>query len=263
MGARPTKNEHTEQNSGDSEKAHFGFRDVDAEDKAGLVSAVFSSVASKYDIMNDAMSFGAHRLWKRFAASQSGLRPGGQVLDVAGGSGDLARHFASQVGKTGKVVLTDINADMLEQGKIKMVDAGLVGNIEYAVADAETLEFESDRFDCVSISFGLRNVTRKERALESMYRVLKPGGRILVLEFSKPVTPTLKKIYDFYSFNAIPKIGKLIANDEHSYQYLVESIRKHPDQETLKQMMLIAGCDEVKYHNLSGGIVALHIGYKF
>lgn len=244
-------------------KTHFGFRNVDESEKAKLVEDVFNSVASKYDIMNDFMSFGAHRLWKRFAISQSGLKQGDHVLDVAGGSGDLARRFASIVGSTGQIVLTDINADMLTQGKRKMINAGLVGNVEYAIVDAECLEFDDDSFHCVSISFGLRNVTRKDKALESMTRVLRPGGRLLILEFSKPVSSGLSKIYDFYSFKAIPKIGKLITKDEDSYQYLVESIRKHPDQETLKNMMLDAGCDEVKYHNLSGGIVALHIGFKY
>lgn len=247
-----------------SEKqTHFGFKDVDASEKAGLVSEVFSSVASNYDLMNDLMSFGAHRLWKKFALSQSGLEKGNAALDVAGGSGDLSKGFAKQVGKTGRVVLTDINADMLAQGKARMIDEGFLGNIEYALADAEQLQFDNDEFDCVCISFGLRNVTNKDKALKSMCRVLKPGGRLLVLEFSKPVLPGLDKIYDFYSFNVIPKIGKLVANDEESYQYLVESIRKHPDQMTLKQMMLDAGIDEVRYHNLSGGVVALHIGFKY
>ncbi len=249
---------------GDGQKqTDFGYRTVDESEKAKLVGSVFSSVATKYDTMNDLMSFGVHRLWKRFAVSQSGLRAGHQVLDVAGGSGDLARHFARQVGDTGKVVLTDINADMLAQGKAKMIDAGLLGNIEYAVADAENLGFEEAQFDCVAIAFGLRNVTRKDNALASMYRVLKPGGRMLVLEFSTPTVPILGKLYDFYSFNAIPKIGKWIAHDEASYKYLVESIRKHPDQETLRKMMLDAGFDEVKYHNISAGIVALHLGFKF
>ena len=195
--------------------------------------------------------------------SQSGLKPGGQVLDVAAGSGDVSRQLARQVGNTGKVILTDINQDMLDQGKAKMVDAGFVGNIEYAIADAENLPFAENQFDCVSLSFGLRNMTRKEKALSSMFRVVKPGGRTLVLEFSKPVISMLGRIYDIYSFNVIPKIGKIVSNDEASYTYLVESIRRHPDQDTLRDMMLSAGFDEVKYHNLSGGIVALHIGYKY
>jgi len=244
-------------------ETHFGFQTVAESEKSKLVGDVFSSVASNYDIMNDFMSLGVHRIWKRFAVSQSGLRPGNHVLDVAGGSGDLSRHFADQVGETGKVVLTDINENMLSQGKLKMIDAGLVGNIEYAVADAEDLGFDDDQFDCVAISFGLRNVTRKDAALKSMHRVLKPGGRLMVLEFSTPIIPALGKIYDYYSFNAIPKIGKLVAGDEESYQYLVESIRKHPDQETLRKMMLDAGFEEVRYHNLSGGIVALHLGFKY
>lgn len=244
-------------------QTHFGYRTVDESEKAKLVGDVFSSVTTKYDLMNDLMSLGVHRLWKRFAVSQSGLRAGGQVLDVAGGSGDLARHFARQVGASGKVLLTDINADMLAQGKAKMIDAGWVGNIEYAVADAENLGFADDQFDCVAIAFGLRNVTRKEKALQSMYRVVKPGGRMMVLEFSTPIVPLLSKAYDFYSFNAIPKIAKWITNDEPSYRYLVESIRRHPNQKTLRKMMLNAGCDEVKYYNLSGGIVALHLGFKF
>jgi len=246
-----------------SEKTHFGFKDVDVDAKAGLVGEVFKSVASRYDLMNDLMSFGAHRLWKRFATSQSGLRKGGKVLDVAAGSGDLSKIFARQVGADGTVVVTDINAAMLQQGKNNLVDAGLVENIEYALVDAENLCFPDQSFDCVSISFGLRNVTDKAKALASMCRVTKPGGRLLVLEFSKPLIPVLGKAYDAYSFNVIPKIGKLVANDEQSYQYLVESIRQHPDQETLKQMMLQAGFDQVRVHNLSGGIVALHIGYRF
>lgn len=244
-------------------QTHFGFREVPETEKAGLVGEVFSSVASRYDIMNDLMSLGVHRLWKRFAVSQSGLRAGDQVLDVAAGSGDLSRHFASRVGSDGKVVLTDINEDMLAQGRARMVDRGLVGNIEFMIADAEDLPFDDQQFDCVSISFGLRNVTRKQEALKSMCRVLKPGGRLLVLEFSKPVIPLVEKIYDSYSFNAIPRIGKLVTGDEDSYRYLVESIRKHPDQETLKSMMLEAGFDDVRYHNLSAGIVALHIGFRY
>lgn len=247
---------------GDRE-THFGYRNVAEEEKAGLVGEVFHSVAGKYDLMNDLMSFGSHRLWKRFATAQSGLRTGGQALDVAGGSGDLSRRFSKQVGSTGRVVLTDINASMLAQGKQRMVESGLVGNIEYALADAEQLCFADNSFDCISISFGLRNVTRIDRALASMYRVLRPGGRLLVLEFSKPVSGALGKAYDLYSFNVIPKIGRLVTGDEASYQYLVESIRKHPDQKTLQQMMYTAGFDEVRYHNLSGGVVALHIGFKF
>lgn len=250
-------------NMNDSSRTHFGFKTVDIDEKAALVGDVFRSVAARYDLMNDLMSFGAHRLWKRFAASQSGLRAGGRVLDVAGGSGDMGRLFANQVGPGGKVVLTDINSSMLRQGQDKLVNEGIVGNIEYVLVDAEELCFHDNEFDCVSISFGLRNVTNKDNALSSMFRVLKSGGRLLVLEFSKPVIPILDKLYDRYSFTAIPKIGKLVTGDEASYQYLVESIRKHPDQNTLKKMILEAGFDHVKVHNLSAGIVALHIGYKF
>ncbi len=244
-------------------RTHFGFRDVPESDKAGLVGEVFSSVASNYDLMNDLMSLGAHRLWKRFAVSQSGVRPGHRVLDLAGGSGDLAIQFAGLVGADGRVVLTDINPDMLAQGRARMIDSGYIGNVDFAVADAEQLDFADESFDCVSISFGLRNVTRKERALASMHRVLKTGGRALVLEFSKPVSPALARLYDMYSFSVIPRLGEAVARDRDSYQYLVESIRKHPDQETLKSMMLDAGFDEVKVYNLSGGIVALHVGFRY
>ena len=212
--------------------------------------------------MNDLMSMGAHRVWKRFAVAQSGLRMGNQVLDVAAGSGDLSRLFAKQVGDQGLVVATDINQAMLSQGKDNLVDSGLTSNVAFVIANAEALCFPDQMFHCAAISFGLRNVTNKERALSSMHRVLRPGGRLLVLEFSKPVIPALQKVYDSYSFNVIPKIGKFVLGDEASYQYLVESIRKHPDQQTLKAMMEEAGFDHVKVHNLSAGIVALHIGYK-
>ena len=246
-----------------SNKTHFGFRDVNESEKARLVGDVFTKVASRYDVMNDLMSFGVHRLWKRFAVSQSGLRPGNAALDVAAGSGDLSRYFARQVGPRGRVVLTDINEAMLAEGRANMMDHGVVGNVDYVLTDAEKLCFPDRMFHCVSISFGLRNVTRKEAALVSMCRVLKPGGRLMVLEFSRPLLPGLEKAYDLYSFNVIPKLGKLVVNDELSYQYLVESIRKHPDQNTLKEMMLNAGFDEVRVHNMSGGIVALHLGYKY
>jgi demethylmenaquinone methyltransferase/2-methoxy-6-polyprenyl-1,4-benzoquinol methylase len=246
-----------------SKQTHFGYRDVDENDKAGLVGEVFNSVAGKYDLMNDLMSMGNHRLWKAFTVRQSSLKPGAQALDIAAGTGDLSRKFADQVGPNGKVVMTDINSSMLEQGKIRMIDAGYLGNIEFGIEDAENLSFEDNRFDCVSISFGLRNVTRIPKALKSMYRVTKPGGRLLVLEFSHATNPILKKLYDAYSFNVIPKIGEIVAHDKESYQYLVESIRKHPDQETLKSMMLDAGFDEVRVHNMHGGIVALHIAYKY
>ncbi len=260
-------------------KTHFGFRAVDEGDKAGLVGAVFRSVAGRYDLMNDLMSFGAHRLWKRFAASQSGLRRGGWALDVAAGSGDMARRLARQVGVGGVVMLTDINPAMLEAGKNNMLDAGLAGYVDtsgaaldshaahaaigYALADAEKLCFAEAQFHCVCIAFGLRNVTRQQDALASMYRVIRPGGRLVVLEFSKPVLPLLGRAYDFYSFNAIPKLGKLVAGDEASYRYLVESIRRHPNQQTLKTMLQHAGFDDIRIHNLSGGIVAVHIGLKY
>jgi demethylmenaquinone methyltransferase/2-methoxy-6-polyprenyl-1,4-benzoquinol methylase len=246
-----------------NKQTHFGYRDVDENDKAGLVGKVFHSVASKYDIMNDLMSLGNHRLWKAVAVRQSGLKKGDQALDIAAGTGDLCRKFADQVGPNGTVMMTDINPSMLEQGKNRMIDAGYLGNIEFGIEDAEDLSFEDNRFNCVSISFGLRNVTRIPKALKSMHRVTKPGGRLLVLEFSHAQNPLLKKFYDAYSFNVIPRIGEWVANDRESYQYLVESIRKHPDQETLKNMMLDAGFDEVRVRNMHGGIVALHIAYKY
>jgi len=241
---------------------HFGFRDVPEAEKAGLVAQVFDSVAGKYNLMNDAMSFGVHRLWKRFAVGQCGLRAGNRALDVAGGTGDLAVKFAERVGNGGRVVVADINAAMLDVGRGCLADHGIAGNVEFVQADAEHLPFPDDYFDCVSIAFGLRNVTRKDEALASMFRVLKPAGRLVVLEFSHPVLPGLSTIYDAYSFSVLPLMGRLIANDENSYRYLVESIRKHPDQETLKGMMERAGFERVHYFNLSGGIVALHKGYK-
>lgn len=246
-----------------TEHTHFGFRTVASADKAGLVGDVFRSVATRYDLMNDLMSLGAHRLWKRFAASQSALRPGDIALDVAGGSGDMARRFAEQVGTTGMVVLTDINAAMLTQGKQNMINAGLVGNVDYALSDAEKLCFTDSQFHCACIAFGLRNVTHKQDALNSLYRVIRAGGRLLILEFSKPLIPALEKVYDLYSFHAIPALGKLVTGDQESYQYLVESIRKFPHQQELKTMMQRAGFEDIKIHNLSGGIVALHIGFKY
>jgi demethylmenaquinone methyltransferase/2-methoxy-6-polyprenyl-1,4-benzoquinol methylase len=240
----------------------FGFEKVAAADKARRVHAVFDSVAAKYDVMNDLMSLGAHRLWKRFTLSLTGLRPGDSALDVAGGTGDLAKGLRRQVGGTGRVVLSDINPAMLEIGRDRLLDAGFVGNVECIVADAERLPFDDGSFDCVTIGFGLRNVTDKAKALSSMYRVLKPAGQLLILEFSKPVAPGLKPIYDAYSFNVLPALGKLIAKDADSYRYLAESIRMHPDQETLLEMLRTAGFGQVRYHNLSGGIVAVHRGYK-
>jgi len=242
---------------------HFGFSEVPIAEKVDRVADVFSSVASRYDLMNDLMSFGMHRLWKRFTIDQSGVRPGQVVLDIAGGSGDLARAFLKRVGPTGRVILTDINASMLQQGRERFLDEGITANVAYVQADAEKLPFPDNYFDCLTIAFGLRNVTDKAAALRSMYRVLKPGGRLLVLEFSKPVLPLLNKIYDLYSFNIIPKLGAFICQDEASYQYLVESIRMHPDQEQLKQLMHDCDFDDVDYHNLTGGIVALHKGFKY
>lgn len=244
------------------ETTHFGYQTVRTEDKEQKVKQVFSSVAQKYDIMNDLMSFGIHRLWKRFAIQTSGVRAGQAVLDIAGGTGDLAKVFSQKVGRTGKVVLSDINPDMLEVGRTRLINAGC-NNVEFVLANAETLEpFADNSFDLVTISFGLRNVTDKDKALQAMYRVLKPHGRLLVLEFSKPVFEPLSKAYDLYSFTALPLMGKIVANDAESYQYLAESIRMHPDQETLKQMMVNAGFKDCDYHNMTGGIVAIHRGFK-
>jgi demethylmenaquinone methyltransferase / 2-methoxy-6-polyprenyl-1,4-benzoquinol methylase len=240
----------------------FGFEKVAAKDKAGRVRAVFTSVAGKYDLMNDLMSFGAHRLWKRFALSLTGLKPGQHALDVAGGTGDLALGMLRQVGKDGRVVLSDINSSMLEVGRDRLLDLGFVGNVECLIADAERLPFADNSFDCVTIGFGLRNVTDKAAALASMYRVLKSGGQLLVLEFSTPVAPGLKPLYDAYSFGVLPRLGQLVAQDAASYRYLAESIRTHPNQETLLEMMQSAGFAQARYHNLAGGIVALHRGYK-
>lgn len=242
---------------------HFGFKSVPAEQKVAMVADVFHSVAAKYDIMNDVMSMGIHRLWKRFTIDCSGVRPGQQVLDLAGGTGDIAALFSRRVGANGKVILADINESMLNVGRDKLRDLGLINNIEFVQANAEALPFADNSFDIISIGFGLRNVTDKDAALRSMFRVLKPGGRLLVLEFSKPTHDWLSKAYDLYSFRLLPFMGQLIANDKESYQYLAESIRMHPDQETLKQMMTEAGFSEVSYHNMTGGIVALHRGYKF
>jgi demethylmenaquinone methyltransferase / 2-methoxy-6-polyprenyl-1,4-benzoquinol methylase len=240
----------------------FGFENVPPADKAQRVRAVFDSVAGKYDIMNDLMSFGVHRLWKQFALSLTGLKPGQRALDVAGGTGDLAAGLLRQVGKSGRVVLSDINRHMLETGRDRLLDSGFAGNLHCLVADAERLPFGDDCFDCVTIGFGLRNVTDKAAALSSMHRVLRPGGQLLVLEFSKPVAPGLKPLYDAYSFNVLPALGRWIAKDAASYRYLAESIRRHPDQETLLRMLEDAGFGAARYHNLSGGIVALHRGYK-
>jgi demethylmenaquinone methyltransferase/2-methoxy-6-polyprenyl-1,4-benzoquinol methylase len=243
-------------------KVDFGFEKVAPGDKAARVRSVFESVAGKYDVMNVLMSFGAHRLWKHFTLSLTGLRAGQRALDVAGGTGDLAAGMLRQVGKTGRVVLSDVNPAMLEIGRDRLLDKGWVGNVECIVADAERLPFEDNAFDCVTIGFGLRNVTDKAAALKSMYRVLKPGGQLLVLEFSTPVAPGLKTIYDAYSFQVLPLLGRLVARDAASYRYLAESIRMHPNQETLLEMLRTAGFEQARYHNLTGGIVAVHRGYK-
>jgi len=246
-----------------TDKTHFGYQTVEAAQKKELVGAVFDSVAERYDVMNDFMSMGIHRLWKRYAINQSGVRYGQKVLDLAGGTGDLAARLSERVGEDGTVVLADINESMVSVGRDRLIDEGRVQNIRYTLADAESLPFTENSFDCVTMAFGLRNVTDKQRALESIFSVLRPGGRLLVLEFSKPVLPVLSKAYDAYSFTALPALGKLVAGDSESYRYLAESIRKHPDQETLKGMMQEAGFERCDFHNMTGGIVALHKGFKF
>ncbi|MCO4784992.1 bifunctional demethylmenaquinone methyltransferase/2-methoxy-6-polyprenyl-1,4-benzoquinol methylase UbiE [Marinomonas atlantica] len=242
---------------------HFGFKEIPTDKKVDAVAEVFHSVAAKYDIMNDLMSGGIHRLWKRHTISQSGVRAGQKVLDIAGGTGDLTAKFSRLVGQSGQVVLADINDSMLKVGRDKLANLGVVGNVQYVQANAEELPFPDNTFDCITIAFGLRNVTDKSKALASMQRVLKPGGRLLVLEFSKPETECVSQIYDQYSFRLLPFMGKLIANDSESYRYLAESIRMHPDQETLKEMMKDVGFERVTYQNMTGGIVALHKGFKF
>lgn len=241
----------------------FGYEQVPRQEKARRVRGVFESVADKYDVMNDLMSFGIHRLWKRFLFSQTGLRAGQRALDVAGGTGDIALGLARQVGPTGRVVLSDINAAMLAHGRDRVIDAGLVGVVGCTVANAECLPFPDRSFDAVTIAFGLRNVTDKAAALRDMRRVLKPGGQLLVLEFSRPVAPGLAPVYDAYSFKVLPRLGEWVANDAASYQYLAESIRMHPDQETLLGMFRDAGLEGCRYHNLTGGIVALHRGWRY
>jgi demethylmenaquinone methyltransferase/2-methoxy-6-polyprenyl-1,4-benzoquinol methylase len=240
-------------------QTHFGFQQVDESEKAGKVRGVFDSVAAKYDLMNDLMSAGLHRAWKAYTVQVANLKPGERVLDIAGGTGDLARAFARKVGDAGVVVHTDINEAMLRQGRNRLLDEGLV--LPTSLADAEKLPFKSESFDLVSVAFGLRNMTHKDLALAEMCRVLKPGGRLLVLEFSKVAKP-LEKVYDWYSFNVLPRLGSLFAGDAESYRYLAESIRMHPDQATLKAMMKTAGFGHVDVHNLSAGIVALHAGIK-
>jgi demethylmenaquinone methyltransferase / 2-methoxy-6-polyprenyl-1,4-benzoquinol methylase len=246
----------------DSSTVDFGYTEVPVADKARRVRAVFESVAGKYDLMNDLMSGGMHRLWKRFTLGQTGLRPGQAALDVAGGTGDLAAGMARQVGPEGKVVLSDVNAAMLAHGRDSLINSGLVRGVEFALANAECLPFADESFDCVTIGFGLRNVTDKQAALASMFRVLKPGGRLLILEFSHPTAPGLKPVYDAYSFSVLPWLGQQVAGDAASYRYLAESIRRFPKQDELLEMMRSAGFEQVRFNNLSGGIVALHKGYK-
>ena len=245
------------------ETVDFGYERVAPQAKAERVRAVFDSVADRYDVMNDMMSFGIHRLWKRFTLAQTGLRPGQRALDVAGGTGDIATGLARQVGPTGQVVLSDINAAMLAHGRDRLLDAGFARSVECVLANAERLPFADASFNCVTIGFGLRNITDKAAALKSMNRVLKPGGQLLILEFSTPVAPGLKPVYDLYSFKVLPTLGRLIAGDAESYRYLAESIRTFPDQGTLTTMMRAAGFEGCKHHNLTGGIVALHQGWRY
>jgi demethylmenaquinone methyltransferase/2-methoxy-6-polyprenyl-1,4-benzoquinol methylase len=248
---------------GDNNTTHFGYETVTKADKAGRVRDVFDSVASSYDLMNDLMSLGAHRVWKTFALARTGLRAGDTALDLAAGTGDLTAGLSRQVGETGHVFHTDINAAMLAEGSDRLLDQGMSGNVTTMQVNAEHLPFQTASMNCVIIGFGLRNVTDKPAALAEMCRVLKPGGRVMVLEFSKPVLKWLQPVYDTYSFKVLPALGKLVANDAESYRYLAESIRMHPDQATLRDMMRNAGLEDCQYHNLSGGIVALHIAHKY
>lgn len=244
------------------ETTHFGYQQVPVYEKAARVRAVFDSVATRYDLMNDLMSLGIHRLWKRHTIELAGMRRGQRVLDLASGTGDLADRFADIVGEDGLVVMTDINAAMLSEGRARMLDRGQVGNVHYSLVNAEKIPFPDEHFDCVTIGFGLRNVTDKQAAINEMFRVLRPGGRALILEFSHPLTKPLSKAYDLYSFTVLPTLGRLVVNDPGSYRYLAESIRMHPDQETLRSMMETAGFERCEYFNHSGGIVAIHRGYK-
>lgn len=256
-------NKSNNHNDSHQDTIDFGFKQIPKQEKEQRVADVFHSVADKYDVMNDLMSLGIHRIWKKITIEYSGVRRGQKVLDLAGGTGDLTAKFSRLVGDDGQVILADINESMLKVGRDKLRDLGLFKNIDYVQANAEELPFQDNYFDCITISFGLRNVTDKEKALRSMWRVLKPGGRLLILEFSKPTYKLLNKAYDLYSFTMLPLMGKLVANDSESYRYLAESIRMHPNQQKLKSMMEEAGFADVQYHNMTGGIVALHIGFKF
>ena len=254
---------HNNNNESGRDTTHFGYETVQTAEKAERVREVFDSVASSYDLMNDLMSLGAHRGWKAFALARTGLHKGDTALDLAAGTGDLTAGLIKQVGTDGHVFHTDINLAMLAEGSDRLLDQGLSNNVTSRQVDAENLPFDDGSMNCVTIGFGLRNVTDKQAALNEMARVLKPGGRVLVLEFSKPVIKWLEPVYDAYSFKVLPALGKLIANDADSYKYLAESIRMHPDQETLREMMCAAGLEDCRYHNLSGGVVALHMGFKY
>jgi demethylmenaquinone methyltransferase / 2-methoxy-6-polyprenyl-1,4-benzoquinol methylase len=246
-----------------NDKTHFGFESVNVKDKASRVAHVFHSVAPRYDLMNDLMSCGLHRLWKRFSIELASIRPHHWVLDLASGTGDLALRMAPLLGERGRLFITDINASMLKQARERMVESGYAAHIHYLQVNAEKIPFPDNTFDCLTIGFGLRNVTHKDIALQEMARVLKPGGKLIILEFSRPTLPLLNTAYDLYSFNILPLLGKVFAQDEQSYRYLAESIRMHPDQKTLSTMMRSAGFEKVDFHNLTGGIVAIHRGYKF
>ena len=244
-------------------KTHFGFQQVPTNEKTKLVADIFHSVANKYDIMNDLMSFGIHRIWKQLTFFLANIKPNASILDLASGTGDLALLMAKKINKEGKIILSDINSSMLSIARNRMLDKGLNNNVAYTIADAENLPFPNNHFDIITIAFGLRNVTQKENALKNMYRVLKPGGKAYILEFSKPTIPAINAIYDNYSFHILPKLGQWVANDASSYQYLAESIRMHPDQETLKTLLETAGFEDCQYNNFNAGIVALHSGYKY
>jgi demethylmenaquinone methyltransferase / 2-methoxy-6-polyprenyl-1,4-benzoquinol methylase len=253
----------TKNSDNNDDTTDFGFQKIPLTEKTRKVGEVFRSVAGKYDVMNDLMSLGIHRLWKRFALELAGVRPGQFVLDLAGGTGDLSKKLARQVGDAGQVVLADINEAMISQGRDRLIDEGIAGNVAYVQANAEVLPFPDNSFDVITMAFGLRNVTLKEKALQSMWRVLKPGGKVIILEFSKLTIPSLMPLYDAYSFRILPLLGRMVANDAESYRYLVESIRKHPDQQTLKKMMMDVGFENCDFHNLAAGIVAIHKGYKW